>query len=281
MAKKFGKRPKGGQQAPGPQQDPRAMFGAPPPLPRQAGNPASSSPLADHLARGWPGVDSNYVVLPRSLAESMSLPWQQQLVNLLGQFHQAHGALSWPAYRVVPSRHERLADLDEDQLAEAGYLVEIDSDGEMVYRERNGRKVDDPQQTVVLVPCLDPIARENTPAQPEHAPAPPEQPPPAATWEPAPMNVGPQPVWPTSRPTATGTSAAEQDSREVAEPETPARGFAAPTTTEPATPSEPPTQGWFDELPAQPEEQQAKCAGESADFGPTGEPTEIPYRYHR
>lgn len=183
MGKKWGKRGKGRQ--PGLEMDPLAMFG-PPPAPRSA-PPASSTPLADYLRRGGlPGVDEGYVVLPRAIAEGMPLPWQQQMVNLLAQFHDTHARLSWPSYRVVPSRPERLTDLDEEQLAEAGYLVEIDSDGEMVYRERSGRKVEDPENTTVLVSCLDPIVRERQEARPAAGPQ---------QGRPAPMNIGPQPVW--------------------------------------------------------------------------------------
>ncbi|MDQ3825790.1 MAG: hypothetical protein M3325_08620, partial [Actinomycetota bacterium] len=94
-------------------------------------------PLRDHLERATLGVDESYVVLPRSLAESMPLPWQQQMAFLIDEFHRTHGDLPWPIYRVVPSRAERLVDLDESQLAEAGYLLEIDSSGELVYRDRN------------------------------------------------------------------------------------------------------------------------------------------------
>ncbi|MEU3275331.1 hypothetical protein ABZ639_31145 [Saccharomonospora sp. NPDC006951] len=188
MAKKWGKRGKRARQDP----DPRSMFGAPQ-APRSA-PPASSTPLADHLGRGWPGVDQGYVVLPRTLAESMPLPWQQQLANLMAQFHETHGRLNWPAYRVVPSRPERLIDLDEEQLAEVGYLVEIDSDGDMVYRERSGKKVEDPAGTTVLVSCLDPIARQ----VPRRGPR-------QEGTGPAPMNIGPQPVW---RTTAQAASAA-------------------------------------------------------------------------
>lgn len=47
-----------------------------------------------------------------------------------------------------------------------------------------------------------------------------------------------------------------------------------PTTrTEPETPPRGTPRGWFDELPEQQEEAQ--------DFGPTGQPTEIPYKYKR
>jgi hypothetical protein len=52
-----------------------------------------------------------------------------------------------------------LVDLDEGQLAEAGYLLEIDTTGELVYRDRNDVVVADPQCREVLVSCLDPIPR--------------------------------------------------------------------------------------------------------------------------
>lgn len=140
------------------------MF-TPNPIPRPAGPPASSTPLRDYFVTPRPGVDHGYVVLPRSLMESMPLPWQQHMTYLLAEFHQAYGHLSWPVYRVVPSRYERLVDLDEDQLAEVGAMVEIDAAGELVYRERNGRVIENAEQHTVLVSCLDPI-----PQQPSGAP---------------------------------------------------------------------------------------------------------------
>lgn len=211
MKKIFGKREKPAVDEP--RHDPRSTFAAAP-LPRHMGPPASSTPLADQLRAGGPGVDDRYVVLPRSIAEQMPLPWQRQMASVLAQFHHTHRGLSWPVYKVVPSRQERLVDLDEEQLAEAGYIVEIDPDGEVVYRDRSGRQVENPEGTVVLVACLDPIpARGAAPQQPQppSQPGPPpgaqagpgaiparEQhrdpaPPPPRT--PAPMNIGPQPVW--------------------------------------------------------------------------------------
>ncbi|MGX7825074.1 hypothetical protein ACTG9Q_08265 [Actinokineospora sp. 24-640] len=127
-------------------------------LPRHPGPPASSIPLRDFLdSARRPGVSPGYAVLPRSLGEAMPLPWQQQMAYLLYEFHQVYAHLEWPEYRVVPSRKERLVDLDEDQLAEVGCIVEIDADGELVYRERNGRRIDNPETYEVLVSCLDPI----------------------------------------------------------------------------------------------------------------------------
>ncbi|WP_199285586.1 hypothetical protein, partial [Saccharomonospora iraqiensis] len=146
-----------GSPAPGPGGSGDTPAAPPPPHAGRQTPPASTTPLADYLSRGHPGVDDGYVVLPRSLVEAMPLPWQQRMAALLTQFHDTYADASWPSYRVVPSRRERLVDLDEGQLAEAGYLVEIDAEGAFVYRERSGRRVADPDNTVVLVPCLDPI----------------------------------------------------------------------------------------------------------------------------
>ncbi|MGA6164075.1 hypothetical protein [Amycolatopsis magusensis] len=219
MAKKFGKRGK----KKGAPEDPRNMFG--PPMPRRGGPPASSTPLADFLDRGWPGVDDGYVVLPRSLAEAMSLPWQQQTAELLSQFHGTHRGLSWPIYRVTPSRYERLVDLDEEQLAEAGYLVEIDFDGEMVYRERSGRRVENPEQTTVLVATLDPIVRRRPPAQPR-----PQTPAEGGSRAPVPMNLPPAPVWRT-------VPAKSPEAPPLPVPEPPKNVAAPPGSTAPKKPA--------------------------------------------
>jgi hypothetical protein len=117
----------------------------------------SRSPLQDYLRAPHPGTSENYVVLPKSLVEAMPLPWQNAMVQILAEFHQAFAHLDWPEYRVIPSRKEKLVNLDEEQLAEVGYLVEIDVDGELVYRERTGRRIDNPEDTEVLVSVMDPI----------------------------------------------------------------------------------------------------------------------------
>ena len=145
------------------------MF-TPDPIPRPTGPPASTTPLGDYLSGGRQGVDSGYVVIPRSLAEAMPLPWQQQMRHLLAEFHHGFAHVQWPIYRVVPSRYERLADLDEGQLAEVGCTVEVGDSGELEYRLRDGRKIEDPENHQVLVSCLDPIPRQPSG---QHAPAPP------------------------------------------------------------------------------------------------------------
>ena len=96
------------------------------------------SPLSDYLRDPRPGASENYIVLPESLVSAMPRPWQNAMAQLLAEFHQAFAHLDRPEYRVIPSRWESLVNLDEEQLAEAGYLVEIDADGELVYRHRLG-----------------------------------------------------------------------------------------------------------------------------------------------
>lgn len=157
------------------------MF-TPDPIQRHAGPPASSTPLRDYLNSQPPGVDAGYAVLPRNLVEAMPLAWQQQLTHLLAEFHRSVAHLGWPVYRVVPSRRERLVDLDEDQLAEVGAIMEIDSDGDVVYRDRNGKRIEDPENQTVLVSVLDPIpanlanANQSTPPRGFAAPQFPQPP---------------------------------------------------------------------------------------------------------
>ncbi len=144
---------------------------APQPLPRHVGPPNSNTPMRDFLnAAARPGISEDYAVLPRGLAEGMPLPWQHQMAHLLHEFHQVYAHLNWPEYRVVPSRRERLVDLDEDQLAEVGCMVEIDVDGDLVYRERNGKRIENPESQEVLVSCLDPIPSQHANANQDTPP---------------------------------------------------------------------------------------------------------------
>lgn len=122
-------------------------------------DPASTTPLRDYLDEQALGATSEYVVVPRALAQSMPLRWQQQFVSLLADLHDAFSHLSWPDYRVTPSRWERLTDLDEEQLAAAGYVAELGSDGELEYRDASGELVADPAKHRVLAPVDDPLPR--------------------------------------------------------------------------------------------------------------------------
>lgn len=128
-------------------------------MPPDPAPPASTTPVADYLDRPAPGATPDHLVVPRSLAQSMPLRWQQVFVGLLADLHDAYGHLPWPEYVVVPSRRERLTDLDEDQLAAAGYLADLGPDGELEYRDAADRPVEDPASHLVLAPVDDPLPR--------------------------------------------------------------------------------------------------------------------------
>lgn len=121
--------------------------------------PASTTPVADYLDRPAPGATPDHLVVPRSLAQSMPLRWQQVFVGLLADLHDAYGDLPWPEYQVVPSRWELLTDLDEEQLATVGYVAELGPDGDLEYRDARDTPVDAPGSHRVLAPVDDPLPR--------------------------------------------------------------------------------------------------------------------------
>lgn len=50
---------------------------------------------------GWFGLTyANYLVLPRSVLQSMPGEWQERFVACLGELHDAYAHLDWPDYRV-------------------------------------------------------------------------------------------------------------------------------------------------------------------------------------
>ena len=124
--------------------------------------PASTTPVQDYLDRPSPGATVDHLVVPRALAQSMPLRWQQVFVGLLADLHDAYAELPWPEYEVVPSRWERLVDLDDEQLQAAGYVTDIDVDGQLEYRDATDPSADpvaDPERHRVLAPIDDPLPR--------------------------------------------------------------------------------------------------------------------------
>jgi hypothetical protein len=120
-------------------------------------SPASTTPVQDYLDRAVPGASADYLVIPRALAQSMPLRWQQVFVGLLTDLHDAYGHLTWPEYRVVPSRWEIVSDLDEGQLAIAGIHADLGPDGGLEYRDIDERLITDPRRHRVLAPVEDPL----------------------------------------------------------------------------------------------------------------------------
>ncbi len=113
--------------------------------------------MQDYLDRPAPGATEDHLVMPRSLAQSMPLRWQQVFVGLLADLHDAYGHLPWPDYKVIPSRWELLVDLDEEQLAAAGFHADLGPDGELEYRDAREQLVPDPEHHRVLAPVHDPL----------------------------------------------------------------------------------------------------------------------------
>ncbi|OZM82859.1 hypothetical protein [Pseudonocardia sp. MH-G8] len=126
-------------------------------MPTDSPIPASTTPVQDYLDRSAPGATTDHLVVPRSLAQSMPLRWQQVFVGLLADLHDAYGHLSWPDYKVVPSRRELLVDLDEEQLAAAGYHADLGPEGELEYRDAAEDVVAEPEHHRVLAPVDDPL----------------------------------------------------------------------------------------------------------------------------
>jgi hypothetical protein len=126
-------------------------------MPPEPPTPASTTPVQDYLDRPAPGATPGFLVVPRSLAQSMPLRWQQVFVGLLADLHDAYGDLPWPEYNVIPSRWELLTDLDEDQLAQAGFHADLGPDGELEFRDRAENLVPDPGSHRVLAAVTDPL----------------------------------------------------------------------------------------------------------------------------
>lgn len=127
-----------------------------PPSPGEE-NAASTTPVRDYADTTYPGATPDYLVIPRSLAQSMPLGWQKHLVGLLDDLHDAYRNLEWPQYQVMAAREELLTDLDEEQLAATGFIADIDTEGELVYRDLSEQPVPDAHTVRVLAPIIDPI----------------------------------------------------------------------------------------------------------------------------
>ena len=120
-------------------------------------SPASTTPVQNYLDQPAPGATADHLVIPRSLAQSMPLRWQQVFVGMLADLHDAYGHLQWPDYQVVPSRWELLVDLDEEQLAALGFHADLGPDGQLEYRDAAEQLVPDAPRRRVLAPVADPL----------------------------------------------------------------------------------------------------------------------------
>ncbi|KAA1020260.1 hypothetical protein FVA95_21460 [Pseudonocardia sp. EV170527-09] len=116
------------------------------------------SPLSDYLDSAAPGACPDHLVVPRSLAQSMPLRWQQVFVGLLTDLHEAYPDVVWPEYVVSAVRAEPLTELDDAQLATHGYVTELGPDGDLEYRDVHDRVVSGSLPVRVEVPDTVPPA---------------------------------------------------------------------------------------------------------------------------
>lgn len=122
--------------------------------------PRTTTPVRDYLDRGAPGATTDYLVLPRSLLQSMPLRWQQTFVGMLADLHDAYAEVGWPEYRVTAARRQALQDLDDEQLAAVGVVGDLDADGRLVFRPAGAGGDPDseiPGTRTVLAPVPDPV----------------------------------------------------------------------------------------------------------------------------
>ena len=132
--------------------------------------PASTTPVQDYADRPAPGATADHIVVPRSLAQSMPLRWQQVFVGLLADLHDAYGDLPWPDYAVVPSRWEYLVDLDEEQLAARASTPTSAPTASWSSATRPNAWCADPARHRVLAPVDDPMPPASAGARVEPRP---------------------------------------------------------------------------------------------------------------
>ncbi|WP_371484831.1 hypothetical protein [Kitasatospora sp. NBC_00315] len=143
------------------------------PIPGQ--NPLPGIP-ADGPVHTWFGLTyANYLVVPRTLMQSMPVGWQQRAVACLTELDAAFAHVARAeAYDVIPATVREAGELTDPELRAAGVSVERhDEDGgeldEPRLRDRDGEEL--PGHEYVLLPGTDPVPHYNgaAPASPRTA----------------------------------------------------------------------------------------------------------------
>lgn len=124
--------------------------------------------LEDEPVHTWFSLSyANYLVVPRTLLQSMPASWQQRLVACLRELDAAFaGVPQAEAYDVTAGTVHEVGDLTDAQLRAAGLVAETDGqddeDGgpsETRYSDRDGHELD--RCDSVLVPGADPVPHYN------------------------------------------------------------------------------------------------------------------------
>ncbi|RPE27243.1 hypothetical protein [Kitasatospora cineracea] len=137
----------------------------------------TDGPIHDHFTLTY----ANYLVLPRTLLQSMPPEWQASFVQQLDELHAAFRHVPQAeAYEVVPGTEHLVGELSDADLKAAGYSVnwyggetppagmageELDAwqaeheVDEPVYYDRDFNEID--RETRVLLPGPDPVPHYN------------------------------------------------------------------------------------------------------------------------
>jgi hypothetical protein len=99
---------------------------------------------------GWFGLSySNYLVVPRTLLQSMPDEWQSRMVACLNELQDAFAHVPQADfYKVEPAAEREVCDLSDDELKQIGYSK---SDDCTCYAS-----VDDPSGEIVSIPAVCP-----------------------------------------------------------------------------------------------------------------------------
>lgn len=100
---------------------------------------------------------SNYLVLPRTLLQSMPDEWQTRFVRCLRELDAAFDHVDQaPGYEVTPADWKYVTDLTGAELEATGVTVEFNAErGETVYHDRHGNELIDIDK--VAIPASEPI----------------------------------------------------------------------------------------------------------------------------
>lgn len=104
-------------------------------------------PIHSHFGLSY----ANYLVLHRTLMQSMPAHWQRRMVACLDELEHSFAHIEQaPAYDVTPGREAEYGELTREQRAQLGVTHSLGQ-----YYDRDGRAHDSWERT--LIPTADPI----------------------------------------------------------------------------------------------------------------------------
>lgn len=103
---------------------------------------------------------ANYLVLPRTLLQSMPAEWQDQFVVLLDQLGTAFQHVPQAeAYDVIPGIERTVADMTKEELSRSGITKEVMGNGDARYFDENWND-QNPDETA-FIEVADPVPHYN------------------------------------------------------------------------------------------------------------------------